>query len=66
MVSRITPLYDDAPTGGASTLPATTQGLATVLGAIASSGDAQAALAKIGGRKGYLRLDEALRVVRPL
>ena len=71
LLTRLNPLYDSNPLaaeGGidAPLLPASTQALSRVFDAMAASKDAQSALARIGGRKGYRPLAAALGVVQPV
>jgi hypothetical protein len=69
MLQSIVPLYESNPLSTAAdappVLPQTTRALARLLDALASSDEARAALARIGGRSGYRPLRAALGVVRP-
>jgi hypothetical protein len=71
LTQRLSPLYDSNPlsSSGASPdplLPAGTQALARVFDAMIASPDAQSALSRIGGRKGYRPVEVALGVIKPV
>jgi hypothetical protein len=63
----LTPLYESNPydANAEPLVPQATRSLGRLFGALASSDDAQQALAKLGGRKGYRPFRVALGAVRP-
>lgn len=71
LMKRLSPLYDSNPLAPADQtaqplIPAGTQAVARALDALAESPQAQASLARFGGRKGYRPSEIALGVLKPV
>jgi hypothetical protein len=67
LAQRLTPLYETNPydADAEALVPEATRSLGRLFRALGSSDDAQLALAKLGGRKGYRPFNVALGAVRP-